>query len=132
MSLVRMNRVVRGPWHSRCSFDAQEDDGESFHVTIVESASVTIRARNLEVLLYSKTDTPIGHDDVATLVKMKGSRTSLLFLLPPPSPGVGPQLNSLTELPPGILATSSATQFNSLTVFLRYASSSLSWAQCPP
>ncbi|KAN0133885.1 hypothetical protein V8E53_008317 [Lactarius tabidus] len=40
--------------------------------------------------------------------------SSLLFLLPPPSPGVGPQLNSLTELPPGILATSSATQFNSL------------------
>jgi hypothetical protein len=78
MSLVRTNRVVRGPWHSRCSFDAQEDDGESFHVTIVESASVTIRTRNLEVLLYSKTDTPIGHDDVATLVKMKGSRKGFL------------------------------------------------------
>lgn len=55
----------------------QEDDGESFQATMVEPASVTTRTRNSKVLLNSKIDTPVGHNDDATLVKTHRSRKGL-------------------------------------------------------
>ena len=52
----------------------QEDDGESFQATIVEPASVATKTRILKVLLNSEIDTPVGHNDDATLVKTHRSR----------------------------------------------------------
>jgi hypothetical protein len=50
-------------------FGAQEDDGESFQVTMVEPVSAGIRTGNLKVLPNRKIKKPVGHYGVAPLVE---------------------------------------------------------------
>jgi hypothetical protein len=69
MPSATMNRLVSGPTFPSFLFDAEGHLFQTFEVIMIEPANGT--TRNLQALLDSETDAPVGDNHVATFCECK-------------------------------------------------------------